>query len=88
MKKDLENMILATVNAPYGCGLDAARLAALLIDSEGAKRNPAPVFAFLSDVSPALQRAFITEAGLSEEAVAKVARLFSAMAGYKLALAC
>lgn len=79
--------IMTTVNAPYGARLSARQLAERIADLKSADEFDCSVFAFLSDVSPDLQRAFITEMAVNEAAVAAVARKFSALAGYKLALA-
>lgn len=83
----IASKILATVNAPYGASLSAEQLAAKLIDPKSADEYDCSVFAFLSDVSLKLQHEFIAQMGLNKAQVSIVADKFSALAGYKLALA-
>jgi hypothetical protein len=79
--------VMSTVGAPYGVLLTAAQLAEKIADINSANSYDCSVFAFLSEVSPTLQRSFIDEMGVSKDAVAEVARKFSDLAGYKLPLA-
>lgn len=78
--------VMTTVNAPYGALVDAAQLSNKLMNPKSALDVDCSVFAFLSEVSPKLQHQFIDEKGVDEEAVSIVAKLFSDLAGYKLAL--
>lgn len=79
--------VMSTVSAPYGVLLTAERLAEKIADIKSADSCDCSVFAFLSEVSPKLQQAFIDEMGVSMDAVVKVAGKFSDLAGYKLPLA-
>lgn len=79
--------VLATVNAPYGANLSAHQLAAMIADPKSASECSAPVFSFFSEVSPALQVAFIKEVGVNEKQVGKVASQFAKLSGYALPLA-
>jgi hypothetical protein len=76
--------VMAKVNAPYGAGLSARQLAARLVTLESVDRCDASVFAFLSEVRPSLQTAFIDAMGVDEAAVREVARLFAIRSGYPL----
>jgi hypothetical protein len=79
--------VLSTVNAPYGTALTADELATILQDPASVERFDASAFAFFSEVSEYLQRAFITEMGLDATEVAENARRFAELAGYDLPLA-
>ncbi len=79
--------VMATVNAPYGVAVTAAQLAAKICDPNSAATCDHAAFAFLSEVSPALQHAFIDEMGVDAKQVSTVASSFSRLAGYRLALA-
>lgn len=79
--------VMSTVSAPYGVVVTAVQLAEKIADIGSAETCDCSVFAFLSEVSPQLQRAFIDEMGVSKDAVAKVAQKFSALAGFPLPLA-
>lgn len=79
--------VMATVNAPYGVPVTPAELASRIVDLESAARYDHAAFAFLSEVSAGLQRAFIETMGLDAQQVAKVAGKFSDLAGYRLVLA-
>jgi len=79
--------VMSTVSAPYGVLLTAAQLAEKIADVKSADSYDCSVFAFLSEVSPKLQKSFIDEMGVNKDAVAEVAGKFSDLAGYKLPLA-
>lgn len=79
--------VMATVNAPYGVQVTPEQLAARIVDMESVDRCDHAVFAFLSEVSAGLQRAFIETMRLDAQQVAKVAGKFSDLAGYRLVLA-
>ncbi|PTE22495.1 hypothetical protein C5F48_06985 [Cereibacter changlensis JA139] len=79
--------VMSTVSAPYGVLVTATQLAERIADIKSAETCDCSVFAFLSEVSPQLQRSFIDEMGVSKDAVAKVAQQFSTLAGYRLPLA-
>lgn len=81
------SQVLATVNAPYGVSLSAHRLAALIADPKSASGFNAPVFAFFSEVPPALQKQFIKGMGVDAAQVSKVANQLSVLSGYTLPLA-
>ncbi len=78
--------VIATVNAPYGALVTAEQLAAKIADPASVSNFDPSVFAFLSEVSPKLQKEFISEMHVDKGKVAKVAKGFSSMAGYPLAL--
>ena len=80
-------MVMATVNAPYGAGLSAHQLAAMIVDPESASGFSAPVFSFFSEVSPAAQMEFIKAMGLGEAEVVNVASAMAELSGYALPLA-
>jgi hypothetical protein len=84
---NVATLVLATVNAPYGAGLSAHQLAAMISDPASASDFNAPVFAFFSEVSPALQHEFIVDMGLDGEEVSAVASQFAELSGYTLPLA-
>jgi hypothetical protein len=79
--------VMSTVSAPYGVHLTPAQLAGKIADLKSVDTYDCSVFAFLSEVSPKLQLSFISEMGVSKDAVTLVANKFSDLAGYKLALA-
>ena len=74
--------VLATVNAPYGADLSAHQLAAMIADLKSAADCNAPVFAFFSEVSPEMQKQFITAMKVDASKVTNVANAFSALSGY------
>lgn len=84
---DVETLVLTTVNAPYGVDLSAHQLAALIADPGSAHEFNASVFAFFSEVSPALQQQFIAGMGVDSEQVSAVASQFARLSGYTLPLA-
>ena len=84
---DVAIQVLTTVNAPYGASVSAHQLAAMIADPNSASDYSAPVFAFFSEVSPALQRQFIEEMKVDKAQAAKVAGQFSKLSGYTLPLA-
>lgn len=79
--------VLTTVNAPYGANLSAHQLAAMIADPKSASDYSAPVFAFFSEVSPALQKQFVAGMMVDQVQVGKVASQFSKLSGYALSLA-
>lgn len=79
--------VLTTVNAPYGAGLSAHQLATKIADSHSAGSFDACVFAFFSEVKPALQKAFIQAMGVDESKAHKVACQMAKKSGIQLALA-
>lgn len=79
--------VLTTVNAPYGANLSAHQLAAMIADPKSASDYSAPVFAFFSEVSPALQKQFVAGMMADPVQVGKVASQFSKLSGYTLPLA-
>jgi hypothetical protein len=79
--------VMATVNAPYSVAVTPAQLAIRIADPESAVACDHATFAFLSEVSPKLQHAFIDAMAVDAEKVALVARKFSDLAGYRLPLA-
>ncbi|WP_406737129.1 hypothetical protein [Thioclava sp. GXIMD4215] len=78
---------MTTVNAPYGAIVESRELARKIADVDHADQADCSVFAFLSDVSPKLQKEFISQMGVDQAKVSKVAQRYSALAGYQLALA-
>ena len=89
MRNSVSIHVLTTVNAPYGAGVSAHQLAAMVVRSGRARRAKlgAPVFSFFSDVSLAAQKEFLKDMGVDEVKASKVAGQFSKLSGYKLPLA-
>lgn len=79
--------VMATVNAPYGVSVTPEQLASRITDPESAAHYDHAAFAFLSEVSIGLQKAFIETMGLDAQHVTTVAKKFSDLAGYRLVLA-
>ena len=79
--------VLTTVNAPYGTVLTAEQLGDRIVSLGSVTDYDCSAFAFFTDVSPALQIAFVEMMELDAEAVTEVANGFAALAGYDLALA-
>ena len=79
--------VMPTVNASYGANLSAQQLANLIVQQESVTSFNMSAFAFFSDVSAKLQSEFITELNVDKHAASLVAKQFSDLAGYKLALA-
>ncbi|MEO9132391.1 MAG: hypothetical protein ABI240_14440 [Sphingomonas sp.] len=84
---DIAIQVLTTVNAPYGANLSAQQLAAMIADPKSSSDYSAPVFAFFSEVSPALQKQFVEDMMVDKAQAAKVASQFSELSGYMLPLA-
>lgn len=78
--------VLATVNAPYGTNLSVHQLAAMIADPKCATDFSAPVFAFFSEVSPALQKQFVKGMGVDEAKVSEVVSQLSELSGHALPL--
>lgn len=81
------SLVLAMVRTSYRGELTIDELAIKIVDPASAERGDAFAFAFFSEVPEALQRRFLFEMGLAEEAVSKVATAFAKRAGYLLPLA-
>ena len=79
--------VLSTVNAPYGTTLSAEQLAHKISDPESVKKFDASAFAFYSEVDKQLQESFLVEMKIDQATASTMARKFSKLAGYKLALA-
>lgn len=79
--------VMTTVNAPYGANLSAHQLAAMIADPKSAADCNASVFAFFSEVSPALQKQFMKGMGVNEAKAGKVADQLAKLSGYALPLA-
>jgi glycerate kinase len=79
--------VLSTVNAPYGTALSAAQLAQKIADPASVDTFDASAFAFYSEVDKQLQESFLVEMKIDPATAATMARKFSKLAGYKLALA-
>lgn len=77
-------MVLGTVNAPFAVAVSAPDLAAKIQDPSSAEHFDAWAFAFLWEVSPRLQAAFIEAMGVNKAKAAHVAEALSAVAGYAL----
>lgn len=76
--------VMSTVNAPYGVAVTPEQLACKIADPQSVVSCDPAAFAFLSEVSPKLQQAFMTEMNVDADQVALVASQFSQLAGYKL----
>ena len=59
----------------------------MIADPKSASDYSAPVFAFFSEVSPALQKQFVAGMMVDQVQVGKVASQFSKLSGYALPLA-
>jgi hypothetical protein len=80
--------VLTTVNAPYGAGVSAHQLAAMVVTvpKSGSQLNPS-AFSFFSEVPLAAQKKFLKDMGVDEVKASKVASQFSKFSGYALPLA-
>ena len=87
MMMNVATQVLSTVNAPYGAGVDAHQLAAMIVDPKSASAFVAPVFAFFSEVPPATQKQFIAGMGVDAVKASQVADELSKLSGYALPLA-
>ncbi|MCW1430897.1 hypothetical protein [Novosphingobium sp. JCM 18896] len=87
MMSSVATIVLAMVNAPYGADLCAHQLATMLTDPESATGFSASVFAFFSEIPPALQMDFIEEMELDAAQATKVANRIAEVSGYALPLA-
>lgn len=79
--------VLSTVNAPYGTNLSAAQLASKISDIASVESFDASAFSFYSDVNVDLQNQFLDEMHIDHAAASVIAKKFSLLAGYPLALA-
>lgn len=84
---NVATLVLTTVNAPYGVGLCAHQLAAMISDPASVHDFNASVFAFFSEVSVALQEQFISSMGVDSAQVSAVASQFAHLSGYTFPLA-
>lgn len=78
--------VLAKVNASYATWVTASELASNIAREDSFSHCDSHVFTFLSEVPANLQQAFIEEMGVSEDAVLRVAKGFSELAGFNMAL--
>lgn len=79
--------VLSTVNAPYGTSLSAEQLAQKIASPTSVDAFDASAFAFYSEVDREIQEAFLVEMKIDMDTAALIARKFSKLAGYTLALA-
>ena len=79
--------VLSTVNAPYGTDLSAEELASKISDPESVENFDASAFSFYSEVNADLQHQFLDEMEIDRTSASEIARRFSKLAGYRLALA-
>lgn len=73
--------VMETVNTPYREKRSAKQLAQMITDPASAANCNATVFAFFSEVAPALQLAFMNEMNVDAEKAEAVEKLFAKMAG-------
>ena len=78
--------VLSTVNAPYGTTLSAVQLAAKISDPASIENFDPSAFSFYSEVDADLQKSFLDEMHIDHSAASEIARKFSALAGYSMAL--
>ena len=78
--------VLAKVNASYATWVTASELASKIAREDSVSHCDSHVFTFLSEVPANLQQAFIEEMGVSKDAVLSVAKGFSELAGFDMAL--
>ncbi len=79
--------VLSTVNAPYGTNLSAEQLATKISDPASVENFDPSAFAFYSEVDESLQKSFLSEMHIDHSEAKQIARKFSALAGYPMALA-
>jgi hypothetical protein len=79
--------VLSTVNAPYGTNLSAEQLASKISDFASVENFDASAFSFYSEVKAELQHQFLYEMEIDHGAASEIAKKFSQLAGYPLALA-
>ena len=79
--------VLSTVNAPYGTNLSAEQLAAKISDPASVENLDPSAFSFYSEVDEGLQNSFLNEMHIDRSEASEIARKFSALAGYSMALA-
>ena len=84
---DVATQVLTTVNAPYGTDVSAHQLAAMIADPKSAGTFNACVFAFFSEIPPAVQKQFIVAMKVDEAEASKVASQMAEVSGYALPLA-
>ena len=85
--KNVATQVMTTVNAPYGAGLSAHQLAAMIAVPKSAAEFNAPVFAFFSEVPAGVQQQFLKIMGVDEVQASAVADQFAKLSGYTLPLA-
>ena len=78
--------VLAKVNASYATWVTASELANKIACEDSVSRCDSHVFTFLSEVPANVQQAFIDEMGVSKDGVLRVAKGFSELAGFNMAL--
>ncbi len=81
------SLVLGTVNAPYGAQITADQLAACISDLDKVNDAYAEAFSFYTEVSAAVQKAFISEMHLDMTAVKSVANFFASKVPYPVHLA-
>lgn len=79
--------VLSTVNAPYGTNLSAEQLASKIFDFASVENFDASAFSFYSEVKVELQHLFLDEMEIDYGTASEIAKKFSQLAGYPLALA-
>jgi hypothetical protein len=80
-------LLATTVNAPYGTNLSAEQLACKISSFASVENFDASAFSFYSEVNAQLQHEFLDEMEIDHQAASEIARKFSQLAGYPLALA-
>ena len=79
--RDIDILVLATVNAPYANKLDEEALLAAILNIRAAMRAAGPVSSFFYDVPVELQKQFAAVHGLSEHVLSEAAENFAAWSG-------
>jgi hypothetical protein len=79
--------VLSTVNAPYGTNLSAEQLASKISDFASVENFDASAFSFYSELKADLQHQFLDEMEIDHSTASGIAKKFSQLAGYRLALA-
>jgi hypothetical protein len=80
-KMNVDSLVLATVNAPYGKKLDAAALAGYLRAPVSMRMAVGPMSSFFYDVDIDLQKRFALSHGISLNALGAAAALFGTWSG-------
>jgi hypothetical protein len=85
--KNVQALVLATINAPYSKKLTAQEVAYYLEHPAEASAAPGPMSSFFGEVAPDLQELFAGGCGISHDQLAAAAKAFSNYSGQSYPLA-